>query len=292
MPVVHSAYAGRTPVGLIPEKLLGLSETPLLPSLWVDRLRSFHRRFCDQVLNDNRKGRNWGSYLSRKAVRAAGCACCAVPKTATKDDHCHLPTTPWGVRGEHIDLEVHWALSRSRRSSTTPQTAYTKRVEEVDTTSAHKNVPLRPRSSGRPPPWNKNWAHSVIPSLKAMGHVAGSTRKNSRGRFRRFSCRAGWPSDKIWRRLRPHWVIALCPDLDITDTLAAWHRVRLCSDAVASAGGWCERLLLLRLPPLQSCSWTLTSRTRFVCRRTPLVWRSHGMSRETQNSQGTAIGLS
>ena len=38
VPVVRSAYAGRTPVEEIPEKLRGLSETPLLPSLWVDRL--------------------------------------------------------------------------------------------------------------------------------------------------------------------------------------------------------------------------------------------------------------
>ena len=50
VPVVRSACDGRTPDEGIREKLLGLSETPLLPSLWVDRLRSFHRRFCDQVL--------------------------------------------------------------------------------------------------------------------------------------------------------------------------------------------------------------------------------------------------
>ena len=27
----------------------GLTETSLLPSLWVDRVQSFHRRFCDRV---------------------------------------------------------------------------------------------------------------------------------------------------------------------------------------------------------------------------------------------------
>ena len=36
--------------------------------------------------------------------------------------------------------------------------------------------------------------------------------------------------------------------MDVTETLAAWHRVRLCSDIAAWAGGWRARLLLQRLP--------------------------------------------
>ena len=30
-------------------RMVGLTETSLLPSLWVDRVRSFHKRFCERV---------------------------------------------------------------------------------------------------------------------------------------------------------------------------------------------------------------------------------------------------
>ena len=36
--------------------------------------------------------------LMKKAVRAAGCICCAVRKVATRDDHSHLPSAPSGVK--------------------------------------------------------------------------------------------------------------------------------------------------------------------------------------------------
>ena len=50
----------------------GLTETSLLPSLWVDRVRSFHRRFCDRVPGrvvsrlapDRRPARWWPVALS------------------------------------------------------------------------------------------------------------------------------------------------------------------------------------------------------------------------------------
>ena len=42
----------------------------------------------------------------KKAATAAGRTGCAVPRRATRDDHCHLSSPPGGVSGEHVDLEV------------------------------------------------------------------------------------------------------------------------------------------------------------------------------------------
>ena len=68
----------------------GLTETSLLPSLWVDRVRSFHRRFCDRVPGrvvsrlapDRRQARwcpvvlsilGWRSLKESKANRVQAC---------------------------------------------------------------------------------------------------------------------------------------------------------------------------------------------------------------------------
>ena len=56
----------------------GLSETSLLPSLWVDRVRSFRRRFCDRVPGrvvsrlapDRRQARWWPKALSILGLRS------------------------------------------------------------------------------------------------------------------------------------------------------------------------------------------------------------------------------
>ena len=59
-----------------------------------------------------------------------------------------------------------------------------------------------------------------------------------------------------------------CPerrDLNITDTLAAWHRVRLCSDVAAWAGGWSVRLFA-PAPASSPVPGLLSSRTLSVFR--------------------------
>ena len=59
-----------------------------------------------------------------------------------------------------------------------------------------------------------------------------------------------------------------CPerrDLNITDTLAAWPRVRLCSDVAAWAGGWSVRLFA-PAPASSPVPGLLSSRTLSVFR--------------------------
>ena len=107
-----------------------LTETSLLPSLWVDRVRSFHRRFCDRVPGrvvsrlapDRRPARWWPVALSilgwRSLNRVQGESCPTVDRLAGGP----RPSPSWGgdpLKDTQVGPTCTVSLERRQRARRT-----------------------------------------------------------------------------------------------------------------------------------------------------------------------------